>query len=178
MRYVAFLRAINVGGRVVKMDVLRRLFASMGFAGVETFIASGNVIFESAARSASRLEPEIEAALERALGYAVATFVRAVPDVAELARHPLVSGAKVPDGASLYVAFLRAAPSRESARKLIAFNNEVDELQVYRREVLWTVRGKFLDSTFSAAQLEKTLAAPATVRNATTVRKLAAKYAR
>ena len=56
MRYVAFLRAINVGGRVVKMDDLRRHFVSMGLSDVQTFIASGNVIFESPARSTARLE--------------------------------------------------------------------------------------------------------------------------
>jgi len=42
-RYIAFLRAINVGGHTVKMDLLRGLFAGLGYAGVETFIASGNV---------------------------------------------------------------------------------------------------------------------------------------
>src|ERR1041384_610051 len=45
--YAAFLRAINVGGHVVKMDRLRRLVESLGHARVETLIASGNVIFES-----------------------------------------------------------------------------------------------------------------------------------
>ena len=46
MRYAAFLRAINVGGHVVKMDQLRRLFESLGFSDVETFIASGNVFLK------------------------------------------------------------------------------------------------------------------------------------
>ena len=46
-KYFAFLRAINVGGHVVTMDHLVRLFEGMGFSGVETFIASGNVIFET-----------------------------------------------------------------------------------------------------------------------------------
>jgi uncharacterized protein (DUF1697 family) len=46
-KYVAFLRAINVGGRTVKMGHLRSLFEAMGFSNVETFIASGNVIFDS-----------------------------------------------------------------------------------------------------------------------------------
>jgi len=44
-RYIAFLRAINVGGHTVKMDTLRALFESLGFLNVETFIASGNVLF-------------------------------------------------------------------------------------------------------------------------------------
>ena len=46
-RHIAFLRAINVGGHTVTMDRLRRLFGEMGFRGVETFIASGNVVFEA-----------------------------------------------------------------------------------------------------------------------------------
>ena len=54
-RYIAFLRAINVGGRTVKMDHLRQLFADLGFAGATTFIASGNVIFASKARNAAGL---------------------------------------------------------------------------------------------------------------------------
>jgi uncharacterized protein (DUF1697 family) len=46
-RLIAFLRAINVGGHVVKMEALRRIFESLDFADVETFIASGNVIFSA-----------------------------------------------------------------------------------------------------------------------------------
>jgi hypothetical protein len=48
-RYVVFLRAINVGGRRIKMDHLRRLFEALGFFNVKTFTASGNVIFDSPA---------------------------------------------------------------------------------------------------------------------------------
>ena len=46
-RYVAFLRAINVGGHTVRMDALRRLFETWGGVNVETFISSGNVVFEA-----------------------------------------------------------------------------------------------------------------------------------
>lgn len=176
MRYVAFLRAINVGGRVVRMDDLRRLFSSMGFSDVQTFIASGNVIFESPAKPAARFESLIEKALHKALGYEVATFVRSLPDVAALARHPLVSGERVPQAASLYVLFLRDAPTRELANKLTAFKSDVDDFVVHERQVLWTVRGGFLDSKVNGGQLERALAMPGTIRNATTVRKIAAKF--
>ncbi|NTU66209.1 MAG: DUF1697 domain-containing protein, partial [Chloroflexi bacterium] len=60
LRYVAFLRAINVGGHTVKMDALRRHFAALGFAGVEKFIASGNVVFDTTARNTHALEKKIE----------------------------------------------------------------------------------------------------------------------
>lgn len=46
-RYIAFLRSINVGGHVLKMDALRDLFTQLKFSNVETFIARGNVIFET-----------------------------------------------------------------------------------------------------------------------------------
>jgi uncharacterized protein (DUF1697 family) len=73
-RYVAFLRAINVGGRTVTMERLRALFSDIGFSNVETFIASGNVIFDSKSAAPTTLEKDIERQLEASLGYSVATF--------------------------------------------------------------------------------------------------------
>ena len=93
-RYVAFLRAVNVGGRVVKMDELRRHFADAGFTGVETFIASGNVIFDTTAKPGPALEARIEGALKKALGYDVPTFVRSLADVVTAAERQPVRGRK------------------------------------------------------------------------------------
>ncbi len=86
-RFVAFLRAVNVGGRVVKMGELRTLFESLGLRSVETFIASGNVIFESNGRSVPSLERRIEDHLRKALGYEVKTFVRTDAEVAAIAKY-------------------------------------------------------------------------------------------
>lgn len=58
-RYIALLRAINVGGHTVKMDRLRTLFAQVGLANVETFIASGNVIFDTPIQDTRALEQRI-----------------------------------------------------------------------------------------------------------------------
>lgn len=56
-KYVAFLRAINVGGNsLIKMDVLKKHFESFGLDKVQTYIQTGNVIFESKERDASKLE--------------------------------------------------------------------------------------------------------------------------
>ena len=76
-RFIAFLRAINVGGgRTVKMQSLRQVFESLGFSRVTTFIASGNVVFETTTKKTRALERKIERALKTALGYEVRTFVR------------------------------------------------------------------------------------------------------
>src|SRR5712671_5083248 len=86
-KYIAFLRAINVGGHTVKMDHLRSLFEAMGFSNVETFIASGNVIFDSKSKNTKALESKIEQGLEPSLGYAVTTFIRSVSELADVARY-------------------------------------------------------------------------------------------
>jgi len=66
-RFIAFLRAINVGrGRVVKMDVLSRIFESLGFSRVVTFIASGNLAFETRGKNARMLESKLEKKLRKA----------------------------------------------------------------------------------------------------------------
>ena len=75
-RHIAFLRAVNVGGHMVKMDRLRALFAELKFRNVETLIASGNVIFEATTADAEALEQRIERHLRTSLGYEVATFLR------------------------------------------------------------------------------------------------------
>src|SRR4051812_29802226 len=86
-RLIAFLRAINVGGHNVTMAQLRKEFEALGLKEVETFIASGNVIFTSRATDLRALERKIEAQLQRALGYEVATFVRTCSEVAALAEY-------------------------------------------------------------------------------------------
>ena len=85
IRYIALLRAINVGGHKVKMDRLRKLFESLGLSNVETFIASGNVNFDSPAEDARTLEKQIEDYLRKSLGFEVATFVRLVSELEAIA---------------------------------------------------------------------------------------------
>jgi uncharacterized protein (DUF1697 family) len=178
-KYIAFLRAINVGGHTVKMDYLRQLFGEMGFSEVETFIASGNVIFEAEGEDedTAGLERQIAEYLEKRLGYGVATFIRTPAEVAMAAEcRPFAAEELEADGNVVYVGFLGERPGEAAIEKLRAFNNEVDEFRVNGREVYWLARRKMGESKFSGGQLEKALGMAATVRNVTTVRKLAAKY--
>ncbi|HYP29838.1 MAG TPA: DUF1697 domain-containing protein [Blastocatellia bacterium] len=176
-KYVAFLRAINVGGHTVKMDRLRALFEAMGFSNVETFIASGNVIFDSPSKNTKSLEKKIEDRLQTALGYEVATFVRTLPELAAVADYKPFSDAELnADGNTLYVAFLPGRPAEEAERRLLSFATESDDFHVSGREAYWLRRGKISESDFSGATLAKTLGMQATMRNSSTVRKIASKY--
>lgn len=170
-RYVAFLRAINVGGHVVRMDALRRIFEKAGCSGVETVIASGNVIFDSSARAEKTLAARLAGSLEDALGYEVATFLRTPAELAEAARRePFRLG----EGDRLYVGFLSAAPPAAASKRLRDGATATDEIRVFGRDLFWHCRTSYADSVFSGPRLEKLLGMPTTIRNVTTVRRIAA----
>lgn len=176
-KYVAFLRAINVGGHTVKMDYLRRLFETVGFANVETFIASGNVIFDSKSRNPTSLEQKIEKLLRKILGYEVRTFVRATSELAAVINYKPFSEAELSAaGHTLYVGFLPEKPSNEAKKKVLSLSGATDDFAVHGCEVYWLCRATFSQSEVSGALLEKTLGTRATFRNITTVKKIAEKY--
>jgi uncharacterized protein (DUF1697 family) len=177
MRYIAFLRAINVGGHTVKMEQLRQLFESIGLSKVETVIASGNVVFESRSKNAKTLESKIESTLKKALGYPVATFVRSDAELAEIAKYEPFPPSKIKQATAINVAFLGAAPSEASKQKLFAFKTDIDEFHVHRREVYWLCRKRQTESTFSNAVLEKILLQPSTLRGVDTIKRIAEKCA-
>lgn len=172
-RYVALLRAINVGGHVVKMERLRTLFEELGFSGVETVIASGNVLFSSSARSIAALEEKVERHLASALGYEVTTFIRTPDEMQAVVRFDPFPGL-VEEGHTLSVAFLKQHPGRQVADRLHGMRTDYDELRVEGRELYWLARGRTSDSKVWRTPMEKVLGGPATSRNVTTVRKLAA----
>lgn len=175
-RYIAFLRAINVGGHTVKMAHLRTLFVALGFANVETFIASGNVIFEAPTSDTHALEAQIAQHLRQALGYAVATFIRSTAELAAVAQQQPFVAAELEANHGLYIAFLPTPPPVAAQEKLLAYRSALDDFHIHGREVYWLCRTCMSDSAFSGALLEKAIGMPATIRNATSVRKLAAKY--
>jgi len=174
-RYVALLRAINVGGHVVKMERLRALFEALQLTNVETFIASGNVLFDAAARDASALERRIERHLEAELGYEVATFLRTPAELGALAALDPFGTVRETPPRKVYVTFLREPPPTAYVARIESFHSDEDELKVIGREMWWACRTSIVDSPFGKAKPDKTVVG--TARSITTVRKLAAKAA-
>lgn len=175
-RFIAFLRAINVGGHNVKMDELRGLFEALGFSNVETFIASGNVIFDAETENSGDLQKRIEAHLHKALRYEVATFLRTTTEIAEIARYKPFDESKLQAAQTLNVAFLAEPLQAEAQKALMNLSTEIDEFHVHGREVYWLCKKKQSESTFSNAVFERKLKVQTTFRGWNTVLKLAAKY--
>jgi uncharacterized protein (DUF1697 family) len=175
-RLIAFLRAVNVGGHTVPMARLRKEFEGLGFTDVETFIASGNVIFTSRAANPAALEKKIEARLRAALGFEVATFVRTAAEVASIARYQPFAPGQIEKGAGLYVGFVERPLDAAAARAVMTFKTEIDDFHVNGREVFWLRKTRQSDSPFKYASLEKKLKIRATFRGINTVARLAAKH--
>lgn len=175
-RYIALLRAINVGGHVVKMADLRRHLTAAGFRAVETVIQTGNVVFESRSTDERGLERKMEQALEAALGYAVGSFVRTPAELAAAAAAAPFGGDEPAAGHTLNLAFLRTAPDRERAAALRALSTANDRAEVIGRELYWLRIERGKPSEQFGVRLGKLLGQECTVRNVTTVRRIAAKY--
>lgn len=174
MRYVAFLRAVNLAGRTVKMDRLKASFEALDLENVATFIASGNVVFD-ARRAAPGLERTIEARLERDFKFAVPTMIRSMTALRAVQQHVEARLRPVP-GDSLYVGFLKAAPAAAAMRAAVALSNEVDRLEVDGRELYWLGARGLGQSTLSAAKLERLLATPVTLRNVSTIDRIVGRF--
>jgi len=173
-KYIAFLRAVNVGGTtIIKMSDLKRMFESFGLDRVETYIQTGNVIFDSAEDDTSVLEQQIERQLEEAFGKRIRLFVRTTREVAAMAAScPFTPQ----DGETVYVAILEKKPDKKNIPSLHSFRSDADDFAVIGKEA-FNLRRDRDASVFSNNFVEKTLNVAGTTRNLTTIKKLAEKYA-
>ena len=176
-RLVAFLRAINVGGHTVPMAKLRTLFEAHGLTDVETFIASGNVLFSSSSRDIGSLERKIEGRLRASLGYEVKTFVRSLPEVAAIARYKPFAEARMRSAGALCVGFVAEPLGRAATTSLMALRTEIDDFHVHGREVYWLCVKRQGESKFSNMAFERALKISVTFRGVNTIARLAERYA-
>ena len=170
-KYIAFLRAINVGGRVVKMDDLKKHMAIPGFKNIATYIQSGNIVFNHSEENASILVNKIEAKLLKSLGYEVKTFLRTVPELEVLIKKNPFK--KIPDDMALHVSFLSTTPDDGLVKQLLSLQTECEQFRFAGKEIYILVKkGAYGETKFSNTFLEKKLKLDATTRNWATVNKM------
>jgi uncharacterized protein (DUF1697 family) len=175
-KYIAFLRAINVGGHNVKMDYLKSLFEEIGFSNVETFIASGNVIFETSKKDRKKIEEEIEKHLFKSLGYEVVTFIRTFAELEEVNKYQAFSKSKYEKAKANCVGFIKNPLNKDSLKILNNFATEIDEFNSQKTEVYWICEKGQSESTFSGNLFERKLKTKVTFRGVKTLQKLGNKY--
>ena len=175
-QYVAFLRGINVGGKKpIKMKELADVLATAGFRSVRTFIASGNVMFETSAKDPARLAKKIEALLLKAFGEKITVIIRTIDELKAIIKRNPFKKAKPSANEMLFVTFLASPPpikprlplrSETDNMEVIAFMDRVAFMVARRKRTGWF--------GFPHTFAEKEFKVPTTTRNWTTVVKIVA----
>jgi len=170
---ISMLRGVNVGGHgKIKMDVLRELCASLKLRNAQTYVQSGNVVFETADRDLAPLAGRIEQAIERKFGFRPDVILRTASELRDvIARNPFASRSGI-EPSKLLVTFLARQPSAEVRTKLLAIKTDPEELYLDGRELYAYFPNGMGRSKLSWPLVERTLAIPGTGRNWNTVTKL------
>ncbi|MEO8030696.1 MAG: DUF1697 domain-containing protein [Gemmatimonadota bacterium] len=175
-RLFAFLRGMNLGGRRVTNTELNRIFKSVGVSGVESFIASGNLIFDAPTKNAATLQARLETKLEAELGYAVPTFLRTESELKAMAAHQPFKPARQKTAATMNVGLLVEPLSAAGIKALAEHNSAADDFVVKGREVFWLCQTKMSESEFFKLPFDRRFTTSSTWRNINTLNRLVEKY--
>ena len=171
--YISLLRGINVSGqKKIKMEELISLYAALGFQNVQTYIQSGNVVFQSQNPDAVELSRNIEAGIVEHFGYSVSVLIRLKSDLRRILEHNPFLRDRDEDITKLCVVFLAESPDQSALNEISTVKDPYDEFQVMGREIYLFCPGGFGRTKFSNNFFERKLKLSATSRNWKTVSKL------
>lgn len=170
---ISLLRGINVSGhKRVGMADLKQLYESLGLANVQTYVQSGNVVFDSAKSDQAKLAALIEAQIERTYNYAVSVFIREARDFQRLLSHnPFLKGRQVAP-TQLHVTFLYRSPPKSVVSSLQTPSSGADEFAIKGQEIFLFCPDGYGRTKLSNNFFERKLSVPATTRNWNTVNAL------
>lgn len=171
--FVALLRGVNVGGHaMVAMADLRAMLATLGFDNPRSLLNSGNLVFESSARSPAQLARTLETETKKRLSVAPDYFVRTGKEwQAVIAANPYRAEAKRDPG-HLIVMFLKDAPGAKAVKELRAVIVGREILRVNGRHAYIVYPDGMGTSRLTNTLIEKKLGTRGTARNWNTVLKL------
>jgi uncharacterized protein (DUF1697 family) len=162
VRYVALLRGINVGGKtLVKMADLKTCIEALGFDDVSTYIASGNVLFESGERDAAKLERKIERGIEERFELPVKVVV--------LGRPKSWVG---DESLRANVAFVRRGTDARQVVRELQPDAAIEEVKAVNGAILWATKRDALNRSVMRKLIGGAAYKELTVRNLNTTLKL------
>jgi Uncharacterized protein conserved in bacteria len=139
--YVAFLRGINVGGKnIIKMADLKSLFEKMGLSKVQTYIQSGNVLFESGMNELT-LRDKIEEDIRNTFGYSVYVVLRTGRELEQVIINCPYSVEEITEAEqksgveSLYVALLDRNPTAAAIEQVGKYKSTSEVYIIIERDV-------------------------------------------
>ena len=178
MTCIALLRGINVvGHKIIKMAELAKLFESLKFRSVRTYVQSGNVIFETFSSNTATLSRAIETAIEKKFGFSVSVVLRTPDELKKIVSgNPFLKGRGV-QTERLYVTLLKELPEKKVVSSLEMNQASNEKYVVKGREIYLYCPNGYGRTKLNNNIFEKKLNAVATTRNwktTTTLLELAA----
>lgn len=171
MKYAAFLRGVNVGGKTsMKMERLREIVSALGFENVKTYIQSGNLIFETKESDGRRIAARIEQAVEKEF-FKTPVMVRSFEEIKDAIENNPFRDEEF-DEKLFHLVFLSEELTEEKAVTLLAQNRESEKFAVRNREVYCLLRDGVADSLLGKKFIDNKLKTPATARNWRTIKKI------
>lgn len=173
-KYIAILRGINVGtGRKVPMADLKALCGKLGLIDLQTYIQSGNLVFELAnPEPIPALQDRLEQAFTNAFGFDIPVLIRTAEEWAEsIANNPFLKEEKT-DIDRLHLTCLKEVPPPELLEKIKVYQYLPDRYEIIGRDVFIFCANGYGTSKLTNPFFEAKLKTPATTRNWKTVMKL------
>ncbi len=168
------LRGINVGShKQVKMEVLRKVFESLGFSHVKTFLNSGNVVFETERSDPGVLKTKIEEVLKKEFGFEISVLVRSMDEIRKLVESAPFKEVVVTPQTRLYVTFLSDKPKSKLKIPYESPERDFKILRISENEVCSVIAvSSNRNTTDLMSMIEKEFGKAVTTRNWNTVTKL------
>lgn len=173
-KYISLLRGINVSGhKKIKMTDLKSLYETLGCENVQTYIQSGNVVFEHASLNLKSIQEAIEKTIEAKYGFSVYVDVRNKDDFfAILAALPFQNITLEKDGSQILITLLADNPNKEQIDLLNDLKHPTEKIIFGNRAFYLHCPNGYGKTKLSNAFIENKLQMRATTRNLRTVSKL------
>ncbi|WP_091738501.1 DUF1697 domain-containing protein [Phenylobacterium immobile] len=171
-RYVVLVRAINVGARHAPMADLRAACEAVGFADVQSYIASGNLVL-SAAQPAAEVEAKVEQIFAERYGFHADAIARTAAEWRSFLAAAAFAAEREARPTQIHLCLSKSPPLAAAAERL-AERATLGERFIVQAEVLWAdFAGGVGKSKITPSLLDRCVGSPVTSRNWNTVLKLA-----
>lgn len=171
--YISILRGINLGGhKMIKMDALRKMYETLDFTDVKTYIQSGNVIFTYKKANYEDLENKIAENIVKIFGFDTPVIVKTSDEILAVLQNNPFAEKHNEDEKALHVTFLSKIPNVADVEKIKNEQYNGDEFVIVEKNVYLYCVNSYHKTKLSNTFFESKLKVTATTRNWRTVNEL------
>jgi uncharacterized protein (DUF1697 family) len=171
--YISILRGINVTGHnMIKMDTLQKIYSDLKFKNIETYIQSGNVIFQDEKTKHEKLEKKITKKIIDETGFKVPIIIRDLDELTTIIKNNPFINKRNEDITKLHVTFLSQEPEQANIENIINGQYASDEFFLTEKTVYLYCPNGYGNSKLTNTFFENKLKIVATTRNWKTINEL------